>query len=105
MHDHVALVDDREDASDDEGNRQRPPQVGRLPARFEGSSEIHRAEDTTRGTYGQVVVVLLAAGAAVSFGALAVTIRLALRPPIDAETASLVTTFIACVCCAALAVA
>jgi drug/metabolite transporter (DMT)-like permease len=51
------------------------------------------------------LVVLLAAGAAVSFGALAVTIRLALHPPIDAESASLVTTFLAGVCCAALALA
>jgi drug/metabolite transporter (DMT)-like permease len=50
------------------------------------------------------LVVLLAAGAALSFGALAVTIRLALRPPLDAETASLVTTFIAGLCCAVLAV-
>jgi len=44
-------------------------------------------------------------GAALSFGALAVTIRLALRPPLDAEAASLVTTFLAGVCCAVLAVA
>jgi len=49
------------------------------------------------------LVVLLAAGAALSFGALAVTIRLSLRPPIDAESASLVTTFLAGVCCVALA--
>ncbi|MFL5918371.1 MAG: DMT family transporter [Gaiellaceae bacterium] len=51
------------------------------------------------------MVVLLAAGAALSFGALAVTIRLSLQPPIDAEAASLVTTFLAGVCCVALAVA
>jgi len=51
------------------------------------------------------LVVLLAAGAALSFGALAVTIRLALHPPLDAETASLVTTFLAGVCCVVLAVA
>jgi drug/metabolite transporter (DMT)-like permease len=51
------------------------------------------------------LVVLLAVGAALSFGALAVTIRLALRPPLDAEAASLVTTFLAGVCCAVLAVA
>jgi drug/metabolite transporter (DMT)-like permease len=51
------------------------------------------------------LVVLLAAGAALSFGALAVTIRLSLHPPLDAETASLVTTFIAGVCCVALAAA
>ena len=49
------------------------------------------------------MVVLLAAGAALSFGALAVTIRLSLKPPIDAETASLVTTVLAGVCCVALA--
>jgi drug/metabolite transporter, DME family len=49
------------------------------------------------------LVVLLAAGAALSFGALAVTIRLSLKPPIDAETASLVTTVLAGVCCVVLA--
>jgi drug/metabolite transporter (DMT)-like permease len=51
------------------------------------------------------LVVLLALGAAVSFGALAVTIRLALHPPLDAEAASLVTTFLAGVCCVVLALA
>jgi len=51
------------------------------------------------------LVVLLAAGAALSFGALAVTIRLALHPPIDAVTASLITTVLAGVCCVVLAVA
>jgi drug/metabolite transporter (DMT)-like permease len=51
------------------------------------------------------VVVLLAAGAALSFGALAVTIRLSLHPPIDAESASLVTTVLAGACCVALAAA
>jgi drug/metabolite transporter (DMT)-like permease len=51
------------------------------------------------------VVVLLAAGAALSFGALAVTIRLSLHPPLDAETASLVTTFLAGACCLVLALA
>ncbi len=51
------------------------------------------------------MVVLLAAGAALSFGALAVTIRLSLHPPIDAEAASLVTTFLAGACCVVLAVA
>jgi drug/metabolite transporter (DMT)-like permease len=50
------------------------------------------------------LVVLLAAGAALSFGALAVTIRFSLHPPLDAEAASLVTTFLAGVCCVALAV-
>jgi len=49
------------------------------------------------------LVVLLALGAAVSFGALAVTIRLALHPPLDAVTASLVTTFLAGACCVVLA--
>ena len=49
--------------------------------------------------------MLLAVGAAVSFGALAVTIRLSLNPPLDAEVASLVTTFLAGVCCVVLAVA
>jgi drug/metabolite transporter (DMT)-like permease len=50
------------------------------------------------------LVVLLAAGAALSFGALAVTIRIALRPGIDAEAASLVTTVIAGLVCAVVAV-
>ena len=50
------------------------------------------------------MVVLLAAGAALSFGALAVTIRLSLHPPIDAEAASLVTTFLAGMFCVVLAV-
>ena len=48
--------------------------------------------------------MLLAAGAALSFGALAVTIRLALGPGIDAEAAALVTTLIAGVICAALSI-
>jgi drug/metabolite transporter (DMT)-like permease len=51
------------------------------------------------------LVVLLAAGAALSFGALAVTIRLALGQGIDAEAASLVTTVIACLVCGVLAAA
>ena len=51
------------------------------------------------------MVVLLAAGAALSFGALAVTIRISLHPPIDAEAASLATTFLAGACCVVLAVA
>jgi drug/metabolite transporter (DMT)-like permease len=50
------------------------------------------------------LVVLLSVGAALSFGALAVTIRLSLHPPLDAESASLVTTFLAGVCCVVLAV-
>ena len=49
------------------------------------------------------MVVLLAASSALFFGALAVTIRFALARGIDAEAASLVTTVIACVICAALA--
>ncbi len=49
------------------------------------------------------MVVLLAASSALFFGALAVTIRLALARGIDAETASLVTTVIAGVICAVLA--
>src|SRR3954454_2690360 len=52
-----------------------------------------------------MLVVLLAAGAALSFGALAVTIRLSLHPPIDAVTASLVTTVLAGARCVVLAVA
>jgi drug/metabolite transporter (DMT)-like permease len=48
------------------------------------------------------LVVLLAAGSALFFGALAVTIRLALARGIDAEAASLVTTVIAGVICALL---
>jgi len=51
------------------------------------------------------LVVLLAAGAALSFGALAVTIRLALGGGIDAEAASLVTTVFAGVVCATLGAA
>jgi drug/metabolite transporter (DMT)-like permease len=51
------------------------------------------------------LVVLLALGAAVSFGALAVTIRLALHPPLDAEAASLVTTSLAGTLCVVLAAA
>ena len=49
------------------------------------------------------MVVLLAAGAALFFGALAVTIRLSLCDGIDAEAASLVTTIIAGVVCALMA--
>ena len=49
------------------------------------------------------MVVLLAAGAALSFGALAVTIRIALAKGVDPEAASLVTTVIACLVCAVLA--
>jgi len=50
------------------------------------------------------LVVLLAASSALFLGALAVTIRLALARGVDAEAASLVTTVIAGVICAALAV-
>jgi drug/metabolite transporter (DMT)-like permease len=49
------------------------------------------------------LVVILAAGSALFFGALAVTIRLALARGIDAEAAALVTTVLACVICATLA--
>jgi len=49
------------------------------------------------------LVVLLAAGSALFFGALAVTIRLALARGIDAEAAALVTTVIAGLICAFLA--
>ncbi len=49
------------------------------------------------------MVVLLAAGSALFFGALAVTIRLALARGIDAEAGSLVTTVSAGVLCALLA--
>jgi drug/metabolite transporter (DMT)-like permease len=49
------------------------------------------------------VAVLLAAAAAVSFGALAVAIRVALVPGLDPDAASLVTTVVACVVCAATA--
>jgi drug/metabolite transporter (DMT)-like permease len=48
------------------------------------------------------LVVLLAAASALFFGALAVTIRLALTRGIDPEAAALVTTVIACVICAFL---
>ena len=51
------------------------------------------------------MVVLLAAGSALFFGALAVTIRLALTRGIDAEAAALVTTVIACLICAFLSAA
>jgi drug/metabolite transporter (DMT)-like permease len=49
------------------------------------------------------LVVLLAASSALFFGALAVTIRLALARGIDAEAGSLVTTVVAGVICALLA--
>ena len=49
------------------------------------------------------VAVLLAAAAAVSFGALAVAIRVALVPGRDPDAASLVTTVVACFVCAATA--
>ena len=51
------------------------------------------------------MVVLLAAGSALFFGALAVTIRLALARGIDSEAASLVTTVIAGLICAFLSLA
>jgi drug/metabolite transporter (DMT)-like permease len=49
------------------------------------------------------VAVLLAAAAAVSFGALAVAIRVALVPGLDPDAATLVTTMVACAVCAATA--
>jgi drug/metabolite transporter (DMT)-like permease len=49
------------------------------------------------------VAVLLAAGAAFLFGALAVTIRIALRAGVDADAGALATTSIACVVCVAIA--
>jgi drug/metabolite transporter (DMT)-like permease len=49
------------------------------------------------------VAVLLAAAAAVSFGALAVAIRVALVPGLDPDAASLVTTVVACAVCAVTA--
>jgi drug/metabolite transporter (DMT)-like permease len=51
------------------------------------------------------LVVLLAAGSALFFGALAVAIRFALARGVDAEAGSLVTTVIAGVVCALLALA
>jgi drug/metabolite transporter (DMT)-like permease len=51
------------------------------------------------------VVVLLAGGAAVLFGALAVTIRVSLGPGIDPEAASLVTAAVACLVSVAVALA
>ncbi len=49
------------------------------------------------------VAVLLGAAAALSFGAMAVAIRVALAPGIDPDAASLVTTAVACVVCAVIA--
>jgi drug/metabolite transporter (DMT)-like permease len=49
------------------------------------------------------VAVLLGAAAAMSFGALAVAIRVALAPGIDPDAASLVTTAVACVLCVGIA--
>jgi drug/metabolite transporter (DMT)-like permease len=51
------------------------------------------------------LVVLLGAGSALFFGALAVTIRLALTRGVDAEAAALVTTVIACLICLFLSLA
>jgi drug/metabolite transporter (DMT)-like permease len=62
------------------------------------------AEVASSNLAAPTLVVLLAAGAALSFGALAVTIRLALVRGIDPEAASFVTTVIACAVCLALAV-
>jgi drug/metabolite transporter (DMT)-like permease len=49
------------------------------------------------------VAVLLGAAAALSFGALAVAIRVALVPGIDPDAASFVTTVVACVVCVVIA--
>ena len=49
------------------------------------------------------VAVLLGAAAAMSFGALAVAIRVALRPGVDPDAASLVTTAVACLLCVLIA--
>jgi drug/metabolite transporter (DMT)-like permease len=49
------------------------------------------------------VAVLLGAAAAISFGALAVSIRVALVPGLDPDAATLVTTTVACAVCAATA--
>jgi drug/metabolite transporter (DMT)-like permease len=49
------------------------------------------------------VAVLLGAAAAISFGALAVAIRVALVPGIDPDAATLVTTTVACAVCAVTA--
>ena len=49
------------------------------------------------------VAALLGAAAAMSFGALAVAIRVALRPGVDPDAASLVTTAVACVLCVVIA--
>jgi drug/metabolite transporter (DMT)-like permease len=49
------------------------------------------------------VAVLLGAAAAMSFGALAVSIRVALAPRIDPDAASLVTTTVACLLCIVIA--
>jgi drug/metabolite transporter (DMT)-like permease len=51
------------------------------------------------------VAVLLGAAAALSFGALAVAIRVALAPGIDPDAASLVTTAVACSVCVVIAAA
>jgi drug/metabolite transporter (DMT)-like permease len=51
------------------------------------------------------VAVLFAAGAAVLFGALAVTIRIALRTDADPDAGALVTTAVACAACIAIAAA
>ena len=51
------------------------------------------------------MAVLLGAAAALSFGALAVAIRVALAPGIDPDAASLVTTAVACSVCVVIAAA
>jgi drug/metabolite transporter (DMT)-like permease len=51
------------------------------------------------------VAALLGAAAAISFGALAVAIRVALRPGLDPDAASFVTTTTACLLCVAIGAA
>jgi drug/metabolite transporter (DMT)-like permease len=63
------------------------------------------AEVASSNLAAPILVVILAASSALFFGALAVTIRLALARGIDVEAASLVTTVLAGVICAGLALA
>jgi drug/metabolite transporter (DMT)-like permease len=70
--------------------------LGREGRRFESGRPDSRRHDPA-------VAVLLGAAAAISFGALAVAIRVALAPGIDPDAASLVTTTVACLLCVAIA--
>jgi drug/metabolite transporter (DMT)-like permease len=58
-----------------------------------------------RAEHDPRVAVLLGAAAAMSFGALAVAIRVALRGGVDPDAASLVTTTVACLVCVLIAAA